>query len=74
MRFLPERWLGNSEHSSDIREASVPYSIGVRNCIGMRYVHMCSRVSGNANHTDTLNLQLREFADTHHFNSTAVEL
>lgn len=35
-RFIPERWLCEEEFESDIREASSPYSIGVRNCIGMR--------------------------------------
>ncbi|KAK5990624.1 Cytochrome P450 monooxygenase lnbC [Cladobotryum mycophilum] len=38
-RFIPERWLGDPEFASDNRDTSVPYSIGVRNCVGMSHAN-----------------------------------
>ncbi|OGM47415.1 hypothetical protein ABOM_002546 [Aspergillus bombycis] len=40
--FLPERWQGQGEFAYDRREASQPFSIGPRNCIGrqLAYVEM----------------------------------
>ncbi|KAI0409711.1 cytochrome P450 [Xylaria palmicola] len=33
--FVPERWLGDPEYKDDIREATQPFSVGPRNCLGM---------------------------------------
>ncbi|KAG7008551.1 hypothetical protein G7Y79_00005g016920 [Physcia stellaris] len=43
-RFLPERWLGAWEFDSDNRDMSAPYSIGVRNCIGMSHANTQLRI------------------------------
>ncbi|KAL9000490.1 MAG: hypothetical protein Q9169_000783 [Polycauliona sp. 2 TL-2023] len=32
--FVPERWLGDGEYSNDRKQASQPFSVGPRNCVG----------------------------------------
>ncbi|KAL8669933.1 MAG: hypothetical protein Q9168_005498 [Polycauliona sp. 1 TL-2023] len=32
--FIPERWLGDEEYSNDKKQASQPFSVGPRNCVG----------------------------------------
>lgn len=34
----PERWLGDERFKEDKLDASQPFSIGPRNCIGKKYV------------------------------------
>ena len=34
--FIPERWL--DPESKDIKEASQPFSVGPRGCLGRKYV------------------------------------
>ena len=34
--FIPERWLGGEEFAADNREASQPFSVGPRSCIGRK--------------------------------------
>lgn len=34
--FIPERWLGDARFNSDRLDAVKPFSIGPRNCIGMK--------------------------------------
>jgi hypothetical protein len=46
------------EFESDNRAASVPYSIGVRNCIGMRYVKVLKKADSNLQHSHA-NSQIR---------------
>lgn len=36
LEFKPERWLGTNE--TDITEATQPFSLGARGCLGRRYV------------------------------------
>ncbi|USP74920.1 cytochrome P450 [Curvularia clavata] len=38
MEFAPERWLDND--SQDIREASQPFSLGPRGCLGRNFAYM----------------------------------
>ncbi|KAH7322521.1 putative cytochrome P450 [Stachybotrys elegans] len=38
MSFKPERWL--DPHGPDIKEASQPFSLGPRGCIGRNFAHM----------------------------------
>ncbi|TLD11447.1 hypothetical protein PspLS_11952 [Pyricularia sp. CBS 133598] len=33
-KFVPERWLGDPKYESDCREASQPFSVGPRDCLG----------------------------------------
>ena len=35
MKFKPERWL--DPNSKDIKEASQPFSLGTRGCLGRKY-------------------------------------
>jgi averantin hydroxylase len=37
--FLPQRWLGDPDFVGDRREASQPFSIGPRNCIGRQLAY-----------------------------------
>lgn len=37
--FLPQRWLGDPEFAGDRREASQPFSIGPRSCIGRQLAY-----------------------------------
>ena len=34
--FIPERWMGDKEFTSDNKEASQPFSLGPRSCIGRK--------------------------------------
>ncbi|QMW48306.1 cytochrome P450 [Aspergillus flavus] len=43
-RFTPERWLGDAKYESDVREASAPFSIGTRNCIGLNLANANMRI------------------------------
>jgi len=36
--FLPERWL--DPKGTDVKEASQPFSVGPRGCIGRKYVYL----------------------------------
>lgn len=36
--FIPERWLGDSEFAGDRRDCLNPFSVGPRNCIGVKCV------------------------------------
>lgn len=36
MKFLPERWL--DENSTDVKDASQPFSLGTRGCLGRKLV------------------------------------
>jgi cytochrome P450 len=36
--FVPERWLGDEKYKADNRGAFAPFSVGPRNCIGVKYV------------------------------------
>lgn len=38
--FLPERWL--EEDSEDVKDASQPFSLGSRACLGRKYDHFFS--------------------------------
>ncbi|KAM5439845.1 hypothetical protein MferCBS31731_004256 [Microsporum ferrugineum] len=43
--FIPERWLkDNSDFDGDKREVHTPFSIGVRNCIGMSFSNAVLRL------------------------------
>ncbi|KAL5872997.1 hypothetical protein ACKVWC_008617 [Pyricularia oryzae] len=33
-KYVPERWLGDPRYQSDCREASQPFSVGPRDCLG----------------------------------------
>lgn len=36
--FVPERWLGDdARFQNDKKQASQPFSIGPRNCVGQKY-------------------------------------
>lgn len=34
--FVPERWLDDPRFASDDRQASQPFSVGARNCVGKK--------------------------------------
>ncbi|KAE8150222.1 cytochrome P450 [Aspergillus avenaceus] len=38
MKFIPERWL--DPHSTDVKEASQPFLLGPRSCIGRNFAHL----------------------------------
>ncbi|PKY00096.1 cytochrome P450 [Aspergillus campestris IBT 28561] len=38
MKFKPERWL--DPHSTDVKEASQPFSLGTRGCLGQNFAYM----------------------------------
>ncbi|GAW22812.1 hypothetical protein ANO14919_123550 [Xylariales sp. No.14919] len=33
--FVPERWLGDPDYKDDAHEAHQPFSVGLRNCLGL---------------------------------------
>lgn len=35
--FVPERWLGDERYKADNKGAFAPFSVGPRNCIGLKY-------------------------------------
>ena len=37
--FIPERWLDDMEFANDTKKGFYPFSTGVRNCIGKKYVN-----------------------------------
>ena len=43
--FAPERWLDNPRFASDDREASQPFSMGARNCVGKKSVPCLHSIS-----------------------------
>lgn len=42
--FVPERWLGDSRYADDRREASQPFNIGPRGCIGRNLAYAEMRI------------------------------
>lgn len=42
--FIPERWLGDARYASDRREASQPFNIGPRACIGRNLAYAEIRI------------------------------
>ena len=42
--FVPERWLGDVRYADDRREASQPFSIGPRGCIGRNLAYAEMRI------------------------------
>ena len=38
LEFVPERWLGDKKYESDRRDCVNPFSLGPRNCLGIKYV------------------------------------
>ena len=44
-KFLPERWLGEAEFKDDRRNASQPFSVGIRNCIGRQLAYAEMRLT-----------------------------
>lgn len=39
---MPERWLGNERYKDDQRDVVMPFSVGPRSCIGVKYVSFYS--------------------------------
>lgn len=37
--FVPERWLGDKRFAKDDKQASQPFSVGGRNCVGKKSVN-----------------------------------
>ncbi|KAF6235303.1 hypothetical protein HO173_006498 [Letharia columbiana] len=42
--FIPERWLGDKEFATDNKEASQPFSLGPRSCIGRNLAYLEMRL------------------------------
>ena len=42
--FIPERWLGDARYAEDRREASQPFNIGPRGCIGRNLAYAEMRI------------------------------
>ena len=42
--FVPERWLGDARYAKDRREASQPFSIGPRSCLGRSLAYAEMRI------------------------------
>lgn len=42
--FIPERWLGDARYAEDQREASQPFNIGPRGCIGRNLAYAEMRI------------------------------
>jgi cytochrome P450 len=40
--FVPERWMGDEKYKDDNKGTFAPFSIGPRNCIGIKYVIVIS--------------------------------
>ena len=40
--FIPERWMGGEEWEWEHRGVLQPFSMGPRNCVGMKYVTSCA--------------------------------
>lgn len=59
--FAPERWLGDQEFKNDRLDAVKPFSIGPRNCIGMKYVLSPEAHRRLANHEPGTRLTQRKF-------------
>ncbi len=34
--FVPERWMGDERYKDDVQSAFHPFSMGPRNCIGLK--------------------------------------
>ncbi|KAI5246434.1 benzoate 4-monooxygenase cytochrome P450 [Aureobasidium subglaciale] len=65
-RFVPERWMGDSEYASDNRAACQPFSTGSRNCIGknLAYHEMRLLLSMTLFHFDlTLEEESKDWSD-----------
>jgi hypothetical protein len=67
MAFKPERWLDSE--TEDVREASQPFSLGTRGCLGQKYVGSLDLLGG-------INVisQLRLYGDEPHPGQDALEI
>lgn len=41
---MPERWLDDERYKNDRRDAVMPFSVGPRSCIGIKYVCCLNRL------------------------------
>jgi cytochrome P450 len=42
LAFVPERWTGDERFANDERSALQPFSVGPRDCLGKKYVSVCT--------------------------------
>lgn len=49
--FDPERWMGTE--SRDILDASQPFSLGSRNCLGQRYAQLNAHIRSKLANTES---------------------